>query len=185
MKQAQPAPFCDAPAARAAFDRWIQRLSALGLELSDADRYLVGVLASREATLQALRAEVAVATGDALIRLAAAEDRASRGFVLALNRCQQEFEPRVSAELDLPVAVGEGRATPARVIQFGTADDRVKARIIEALGGGRLGKETLRERVPGAQQVFLRALKTLIASGQVAAAGRGTRGAARRYFLRG
>ena len=188
MKQAQQAPFCDAPAARAAFDRWIQRLSALGLELSDADCFLIGTLAATEVTLTRLQAALAAAEGDDILKWAQATDRAGRAFLLALDRCQKEFEPRLAeAEEALPVAVGESRATPARVIPFvtaGSAENRVQDRIARALGAERLTKAELRTRVPGAQQVFLQALKALVAGGKVGVDGRGTRGFARRYFLR-
>jgi hypothetical protein len=46
-----PTPFCKTAQARKAFTAWCTRLQDLGVELAEADFYVIATVASREAAL--------------------------------------------------------------------------------------------------------------------------------------
>jgi len=177
-------PFCPDRASAAAFDRWIEYLVAHEVELTAADRMIVGLLASREVNLTRLREAMARAGIDRRLRLERAEDRAAKALGAALDRAERVFASRIVDEVPaaLPLAVGEGSRghlalVPRRV-------GAVEARILATLEGGvRLTREELRARVPSANSAFLRALRELVADGRVVRQGAGRRNHPRRYSL--
>lgn len=185
-------PFCSDPDAARCFDAWVKRLEDLGLELNPADLYAIGLLASREANLEALRADLATAAPKLRVKLEQAEARAARAFGAALDRGERIFGPRVveTEERHLAAAVGgEGRVLrlvhdhePRPAMR---GQDALAARILAALAGERLTKVELRKRVHGGQSEFLRALKELIEAGSVLREGRGRRGYPATYGLAG
>jgi len=183
-RQRSRRPFCGDAAAARAFDGWVGRLESQGVELNDADRLLVGLVASRQANLEALRRAIGRAGIDRRLALEIAEDRAARAFGAAMDRAERVFGPRIvdEAAVSLPAAVGEGprgrlALVPRRV-------GAVEARILATLEGGvRLSKTELRARVAGGQSEFLRALRELVADGRVVREGLGRRNHPKRYRL--
>jgi hypothetical protein len=176
-------PFCSDAAASAAFQRWVRHFESLGVELNEADRLLVGLLASREANLQALRTAIGRARIDRRLELEIAEDRAARAFGLALDRAERVLAPRCNAEEEKDPALAAG--AEGRVLSFARrSPDAVERRIVAALSTGRSStKAELRARVKGGQKEFLAAIRNLVAEGKVDVEGRGRRGYPRRYRL--
>ena len=184
-------PFCSTAAAVAMFDAWVLRLESQGCELNDADRYVVALLATREADLETVRRDLA-AEADVKARLAllAAEDRLCRAFGAALDRAERTFSGRMAGEgeIELPQAAGEGRRmlriVPTPAPSGGAAaQERMQKRILEALDGGvTLTKAALRSSVRGGQKEFLAALRLLVSNGCVKTSGRGRRNYPKTYL---
>lgn len=192
-------PFCDGnPASEAAFDRWRGRFEAAGVDLPDegADAYVLGLLASREAALERLRADVDAETDMELrLKIVQAERRAAADFRAGLELAERVFGARAGEiSVPVPIAVGGGggggrvvqmpRRVPDTIAGRGKGPDAVHARILGVLADASqaLTKDELQKRTPGDPSTFLRELKTLIASGAVKRSGAGRRGDPYRYF---
>ena len=177
-------PFCDSdPAAVVCFDRWVKRLEALGVELGEADRYVVGVVASREARLEQLAAAVSSASDGALqLQLVQAERLAAQDVGRGLDLLERTFGASVGE-----VAVEEREAvsvsatgTDGRVLAFAARGglSPVAQRIAAtcARSSRPLTKDALRRRVSGSQDDFLRGLKEAVGAGGVVRTGVGKKG---------
>lgn len=191
-------PFCEDTLARSCADWWLAHLEGLGIEIGGADRFVIGLLASREANLRGLRVALALAEvpGDRLALLAA-ESRAARDFAAALDKGEAVFGARAAAAVStLPMAVGESGRDRGRVLAMperpglklasrGRGAQAVAERILAALAraAGPLTKAELRRGVTGDATAFLRALPDLVVEGRVSTTGAGRRGNPRRYFL--
>lgn len=185
-------PFCSDPAAARLFDSWSKQLTAMGLELGPADRRLVGVVASREAVLEGLRARVVAA--EPSLRLVEVELKAANAYQRALVWLETTLGVRVEAEAEVggaqAVGAGGGRVLamvprPApdepRAVR-GQGQAAVEARILACLGRkSPLRKDELRAVVKAAPVAFLAALRRLVGSGRVRREGQGKRGQAFRY----
>ena len=179
-------PFCSTKPAREAFDRWRTRLDSLGVELGEADGYLLGLLATREARLEELAAELVRSKDDMTLRLrlVAAERMAAQDMARALDQAERHFGSRVEAMPAQAVATGTG----GRVVSFptpapGTPASVTGQRIVAVLARSRkaLTKAELRRRVPGNQGDFLRGLREAEQTGAAAKDGAGTRSRPFRY----
>lgn len=171
-------PFCADDPAAITFDRWLARFKALGLELGDADRLLVGLLASREANLADLRRRLA-GEGHPEMRLKVGqhERAAAADFARTLELCERLLGARIGDEAPSAVSL------PPNVVRFrsGSADARARQRILAALAAGPLTRLELRRRAPGDASAFLRGLKALVGEGAVVVRGVGRRGDPKRY----
>ena len=173
-------PFCGAdPAAVQCFDAWVRRLEGRGVELGEADRYVVGIIASREARLEQLAAAVSSAVDGALqLQLVAAERLAAQDVARGLDLLERTFGGSVGE-----VAVEERQAvgatgTDGRVLPFaskGAGLSPVAQRIAAVVSktSSRLTKDALRRRVPGSEDDFLRGLREAVAAGTVVRSGLG------------
>jgi hypothetical protein len=189
-------PFCTDDVAASCFDWWATHLESLGIALDDADAYVVGLLASREANLRALRVVLAGASAPDP-RLLAAEARAARDFAEELDRSERVFGARIAVAVEAGatrlVAVGGGRVIPMperstlRLAPRGRGAEVVAGRITSALATapGALTKRELQKAVRGDTSTILRALADLLAAGKVKSEGAGRKGNPRRYFLAG
>lgn len=179
-------PFCTSTDAAARFDNWRARLEGQGVELNEADLFVVGLLASRESNLEALRQAIASADPVTLVKLELAEDRAARAFGLAMDRAERVFAPRIieAVEPEAPRAQAPGRVLVMQPRSGDTALDAIVARLLKALDGGvRLTKAELRARVRGSQPEFLRAMNLLVEQGRLVRDGHGRRGRPHTYAL--
>ena len=182
-------PFCESGPAAMAFDSWVKRLEALGVELAETDLFVVGLVASRQTNLEALRARLAEAEAPAA--LLAEERAAAKAFAEALDRAERVLGARAGEVAEaLPVAVGGGRVL--RLVAHEDAAPRnrgrvvVAERILVALGAGRaLTRDELRAKVRGSKGEFLAQLKVLVRQGRVVAEGAGVKGSPRRYSIGG
>jgi hypothetical protein len=175
-------PFCDGDKpAVAAFDRWASRIAAAGVELAEADLYVVGLLASREARLEALGRELRrERDAGRRLRVVAAERLAAGDMQKALDLAERVFGQQVAAgEEQVEV---HARATGTdNVLAFesagrslGTVAQRIASVVAKAHRP--LTRDALRRRVPASEDDFGRALKEAVAAGAVQRGGAGKKG---------
>lgn len=177
----RPRPFCDRDkAATAAFDLWVGRLETLGVELQDADAYVVGLLASREARLEGLVAELRrEKDGGRRLRLLAAERLAAQDMAKALDQAERVFGA-VTVEDAVEQARQATGTDGANVIAFASkrgpspVAQRIAATVAKA--SRPLTKDALRRRVSGAEGDFLRGLREAVDAGTVIRTGHGRKG---------
>jgi hypothetical protein len=174
-------PFCEDKRSAAAFDRWAARLEAAGVELGEADRFVVGLLASREVRLEGLVAELRrEKDAGRRLRLIAAERLAAQDMAKALDQAERTYGSAVegaAAEVEEQAATGtEG----GRVLAFAPAGglSAVAQRIAAAVekSSRPLTKDALRRRVAGSQDDFLRGVKEAERAGAIVRSGSGRRG---------
>ncbi len=191
------APFCPSAQARRAAAAWAARLEALGVQLAEADRYVVAIVASREAALEDLQLQLKRTREVGLrLRIHEATRRASLAFAAGLELLERTFGARVGG-VALPVAVGGGTAkvlplVPLRIAGRATPRNKgaaaVEARLLAAIGraeraGRPPSKGALCAAVRGDSGTVLRVLNQLVSSGQVRKIGRGSKGNPFRYGL--
>jgi hypothetical protein len=177
---------CITPAERAAFSAWRARLEALGLELGEADDYVLGLLACREVRLRDLTRVVARSKGSDKLRAIAAERMASADFAKALDMAERLFGARAGEQEQEQAVVATGtaggRVVPFRAASPTKAGPVAQQRIVAALAPGMvLTKAELRKRVPGAQGAFLAGLKAAVTAGAIVREGQGTKSRPYRY----
>jgi hypothetical protein len=172
------APFCAGDRdAELAFSAWLKRVEALGIEVGDADLYVIGVLASREAALERLRR--AVVKKKLNVGLVAAERLAASAFTRALEQAERVFGSRVVAT---PAAGGGAGKVVAMELPRGVKGPvAVAQRIKFALVTGALTKAELGARVQGDTTTFFAQLRALVKSGEIVRDGQGTKGSPFRY----
>jgi hypothetical protein len=176
-------PFCDgSKALRDAFDRWAGRLSALGVELEEPDRFVVGLLASREVRLEALGAELRRERDSGRrLRIVAAERLAAADMQKALDQAERAFGAAV-AEDEVPARAKATGTDGGRVVPFVSASARGLGqhaqRIVAALAKAPrpMTKAQLRRAVPGGQSEFTRGLREAVDVRAVMRCGRGSKG---------
>ncbi len=191
-------PFCPSAKAAKALAAWTSRLEGLGIELAEADRYVIAVVASREAALEDLQVELKL-TRDLGLRLKIHEAarRASLAFAAGLELLERTFGARVGSVGVQPIAVGGGSARvipmplhlagkPVSPKNKGAA--AVEARLLTAISRAeQAGRPTTREAligsVRGDKNTVLRMLRELVASGRVRKIGRGSKGNPYRYGI--
>ena len=178
-----PAPFCKTAAARAAFGAWRKRLEALGVELADADRYVVGLLASREARLDELTGDLARCKDESRrLRLVAAERLAAGDMQRALELVHRTYGAAEADEQEAGV-LQAATGTHGRVVAFRQRGGLgpLAQRLAAAVAGGALTKAELRRRVRGSQGQFLDGLREALADGAIRRTGTGRRGRPFKY----
>jgi hypothetical protein len=163
----------------ACFDRWAKRITAAGVELGEADLYVIGLVASREARLEALGGELwRERDAGRRLRVVAAERLAAADFGKALDMLERVFgasigeveeaeQQRVRAtgtDNVLAFDAGAGRA-------LGIVAQRIAAVVAKAARP--LTREALRRRVSGNEGDFNRGLKEAIGAGVVRREGLG------------
>lgn len=183
----RPRPFCTDKAAASAFDRWVGRLEAMGIELQEADNYVIGLLASREARLEGLVAELRrERDAGRRLKLIAAERLAAADMAKALDQAERVFGASVGEAVVEPRAAATG--TDGNVIPFVSKVglSPTAQRLVGALAkaGAPLTREALRRRVSGSQNAFLAALREAVAAGALVRSGSGRKGAPHVYSTR-
>jgi len=181
-------PFCEgSEASRAAFDAWVRRLQALGLEVGEADAYVVGLCASREVRLTQLAAAVAgELDGGTQLRLIQAERLAAADVASSLDHLERVFGVAAEA-VPKPAqlrATGTGGPAPSgKVISFaGASESKPKTAIGQRLAAAvarssaPLTMPALRRTVQGSEGDFRRGLRDALACGAIRRDGSGTRG---------
>ena len=178
-------PFAEDAATAAAFDRWLEALAGVGVEVTAPLRYVVGAVAAAETALADAHAARVSAVTELRGPLLEAERKLNGSFLAAVGRLEdaaaeagQAVEP-----VRLPVAVGAGGGRVLAMVPRPEAPARpgrgaatVRARIVDALRKhGPLTKDAIRARVRADDQAFLRALKALQAEGEVRRSGRGVK----------
>jgi hypothetical protein len=166
------------------FDRWKARLEALGIEVQEADGYVLGLLASREARLEELVLDLRRERDPSRrLRVVACERLAAADMGKALEYAEKVFgaslsepgETQVHGEQELTGTGTDG----ARVLAFEPAPTRalgvVAGRIVAALSKAArpLTRAALRRCVAGSEDDFGRALREVIAAGVVKRQGSG------------
>jgi hypothetical protein len=170
-------PFCADPDAAARFDRWLALIETPEIEATFQDRYVLGLLASRESALETLRARIA-SDPEPSLSLLDAEQKAARSFRESLVWMSALMGHRIS-EPDMAETVATApRATAPNVLQMPLrVSDDVQGRILAALEGTNgMDKGALSDRVKAAPQAFRDALRALVALGRVRRSGLGRKG---------
>ena len=194
MARGEIRPFCAGDREREkAYEGWMARLERAGFEATEADAFVIGLVASREVKLERLRKLLQKAKQPVdVLRIGEAERRAAgdlRATLEFLERAVGERldEGAVEAGEEKLAVVGGGRkvlAMPARKHTASmAAGDRIKAALARAKRP--LTKPEIRKRVPGDAQAFLGALKKLHATGEITRKGRGVNRSPFRYGLAG
>jgi hypothetical protein len=171
-------PFCSSRAAAAAFDAWVTRLEALGLTLADADRYVVGLLASREALLEGLGAELRRERDSGRrLRLVSAERLAALDMAKALDLAERTFGGAVAEE-----EPARATGTDGRVLAFAAPTLRGLGahaqRIASVVGKSPrpLTHAQLRQAIAGSEGDFREGLRSAVKAKAIARRGRGKKG---------
>jgi hypothetical protein len=182
------APLCVSPAAVAAFHGWEGRLVALGVELNEVDRYVVGVVSGRQAILEELEARLVrvLKKQSERLRLVEAIRKASLSFERGVDLLERTFGQRVAEAVSVPEQLVASSGTGGRVLTIparaamGVAPRcrgavAIRQRILGALAQAQLplSKDQLRGRVRGDEGAFLRVLGELVREGAVRKGGRG------------
>lgn len=170
------APFATTPAAKRAFAAWQKRLADLGVELGEPDLFLVGLIASREARLEELSADLAECKDEGRrLRIIAAERLAAGDMAKALDQAERVFGARVTE--GLPETVKRAAESGGSVVAFPQRPRTVTGQriVVQLQKGGPMGKDALRKAVPGNQGDFLRGLKEAVKVGAVLMEGTGTK----------
>lgn len=176
-------PFCATPAAIEAFEKWYARIEAIGVELGEADHYVIGLVASREARLQELSEALATCkTQRRRLQLVQAERMAAQDMAKALDLVERTYGGAGEVEKTAQVAAtGTGGA---RVVPF-RGPSATAQRILAAARTSPLTKAELRRRVKGSQNDFLRALREALAAGELVREGAGSKARPYRYHHSG
>jgi hypothetical protein len=179
MNDPQPRPFCEgSKELRETFDRWVARLAEAEVELTDADRVLIGVVASREVRLEALGRELRREKDSGRrLRVIAAERLAAQDMSKALDQLVRTFGA-AAAEEETVAARGTG-TDGGRVLSFEARPQglgRLAQRIVAALGKRPLTKAQIRRLVSGSRSDFARGLQEAVDSGSVVRSGSGRKG---------
>lgn len=178
-------PFCASdPAAREAFDGWVERLRAVGVEVGEADAFIVGLLAVRTARLEQLsRAIAAEADGATQLKLVEAERRAAAAVQASLDHLERALGVAAAAEAPAQLrATGTSGPAPGRVISFAVSSAKPKSALGQRLAAAvarsaaPLTMAALRRSVAGSEGDFRRALRDALACGAVRREGSGTKG---------
>jgi hypothetical protein len=174
-------PFCTTPPAIEAFGKWYARIENLGVELGEADDYIIGLVASREARLQELAVALAACkSARRRLQLGQAERMAAQDMSKALDLVERTYGGAGEVEKTAQAAAtGTGGA---HVVPFRPAGLSPTAqRIVAAVRAAPLTKSELRRRVKGAQGDFLRGIKDAIAAGELLREGAGSKARPYRY----
>jgi hypothetical protein len=178
-------PFCATKAARDAFERWRSRVVDLGALLTEADDYVLGLAASREARLAELARDLARCKDESRrLRLVAAERLAAGDMAKALELLERTYgaaAPAVEEPLRATGTAGRvGRVVtfPGKTAGLGVGAQRCVAAVRTR---GPLTKAQLRAAVKGNQGDFLRAVKEALGARALVRTGRGTKTKPYRY----
>lgn len=161
--------FCNgSKAASAARARWASRIEAARVELTEADLYVVDLLASREARLEDLRRELRrERDADRWLRVVQAERLAAADMAKALDQ----------ADRVLGIVIGQEDEEPARRDndrQRGIVAQRIASAV--ARESQPLTRAELRRRVAGSENDFGEGLREALLSAAVVRNGAGKRG---------